>query len=107
LGRRDHEIGIHDSRHRRENDGKFSLEEVEKSAVRPHGLLAWMMGVGAGVVAGGLSLAPRALPSYALTPRLTLHDRPDRIDQPERRLRLNPFGSNPERRSAVYVKKAE
>src|SRR5450631_283183 len=34
------------------------------------------------------------------------HDRPDRLDPPEQRLRLNPFGSNPTRRSAVYVKKA-
>jgi hypothetical protein len=44
LGRRDHEIRIHDSRHWRENDGKFSLEEVEKSAVRPHGLLIQVIG---------------------------------------------------------------
>ena len=39
LRRSDHEIRIHHARHRRENDRKFGLEKLEKSAVGPHGLL--------------------------------------------------------------------
>jgi hypothetical protein len=36
---RDHQVRIHDPGHRRQNDGKFGLEESKKSAVRPHGQL--------------------------------------------------------------------
>ena len=44
LRRRDHEFGIHHTGHRCEHDGKFRLEEIEESAIRPHGLvpLSWL-----------------------------------------------------------------
>ena len=39
LCRRDHEVRIHHSRHRRQHDGELGLEKIDQSAVRPHGLL--------------------------------------------------------------------
>ncbi len=39
LRRRDHQIRIHYTGHRRQHDGKFGFEQVEKSAVGPHDLL--------------------------------------------------------------------
>ena len=40
LRRGDHEIGIHDARHRRQHDREFGLEEVEETAIRPHGVFS-------------------------------------------------------------------
>ena len=52
LRRRDHQFRVHDACHRRQNDGKFGLEKIEKSAVWPHGLLVWRVGgIGVGIVA--------------------------------------------------------
>ena len=41
---RDHEFGVHHARHRCEHDRKFGLEELDNSAIRPHGLLVRLDG---------------------------------------------------------------
>src|SRR5206468_12888860 len=37
----DHQLGIHRTRHRRQHDREFCLDEVEETAVRPHGFSLW------------------------------------------------------------------
>ena len=91
LGRCDHQVRIHDPGHRRQHNGKFGLDEIEESAVRPHGLLALVMGklAAASLPRPVVRLAPRdtgelcnAPPPDAPAPQR--NNGPYRLDQAKR-----------------------